>query len=143
MRVLLPLLIALGLASCAPMAPPEAMPASSAARLARVYYWRALPGKMQEYSRYIREVAEPIDEEARHAGAFLSVTTYVNPDGSAPWTHMRIFLLRDQAQFDSLPQALEAAGVRLEPSGEKRRERQQYSATLRERVAEDTLHILR
>lgn len=56
---------------------------------------------------------------------------------------MRIFLLRDQAQFDALPQALEAAAVRLEPSEEKRRQRQQYSATLRDRVAEDTLYILR
>lgn len=143
MRFLLPLLTAVALVSCAQARPPQAMPPAPDAQLARVYYWRAKPGKLQEYSRYIREMAEPIDEEGRRAGAFLSVTTYVDPGEHSPWTHMRIFLLRDRAQFDALPQALEAAAVRLEPSEEKRRQRQQYSATLRDRVAEDTLYILR
>lgn len=32
--------------------------------LARIYYWRARPGKLDEYSRYVREAAEPIDHEA-------------------------------------------------------------------------------
>jgi hypothetical protein len=63
--------------------------------LAQVYYWRARPGKLAEYNRYVREVAEPIDHEAQRRGAFISVTTLVTSDSTTPWTHMRIFLLRD------------------------------------------------
>lgn len=38
--------------------------APSGSTLARIYYWRARPGKLDEYNRYIREIAEPIDREA-------------------------------------------------------------------------------
>ena len=32
--------------------------------IAQIYYWRAKPGKYAEYTRYVHDVAEPIDAEA-------------------------------------------------------------------------------
>ena len=58
--------------------------ADSITTLAQIYFWRAKPGKLEEYTRYIREHAEPIDNEARRAGAFLSVTTYMASDTTVP-----------------------------------------------------------
>lgn len=49
--------------------------ASNAAAVYLVYYWRARPGKAAEYAAYIRNVAEPIDEEARKAGVFEELRT--------------------------------------------------------------------
>src|SRR5262245_288778 len=87
---------------------PSTMPApmASGATLARVYFWRAKPGQEAAYDRYVREVAEPIDHEAQRAGAFLSVTTMVTNDTTLPYTHMRVFMLRDSAQLNGLSAAL-------------------------------------
>ena len=125
-------------------APPAAVtdPASSAT-IAQVYFWRAKPGKLDEYTRYIRDVAEPIDHEAQRAGAFLLITTYLANDSTVPWTHMRIFLLRDSAQLRGLSDALTAAGVRLQPDSVRRRQQSQYSATLRDRVGATVVQIVR
>ena len=112
-------------------APP---PSTSQATIAQVYFWRAKPGKLDEYSRYIRDVAAPIDEEARRTGAFLSVTTYLASDTLVPWTHMRVFLLRDSAQLRALGAALNDAGVRIQPDSVKRRQQSEYSGSLRDRV---------
>ena len=79
--------------------------------LAQIYFWRARPGMSAEYDRYIREVGEPIDREAQRAGAFVDVTTYAASDTTLPWTHMRVFLLRDSSQLRGLGAALSAAGV--------------------------------
>lgn len=111
--------------------------------LAQVYYWRAKPGKFDDYTTYIRDVAERIDDEARRAGAFLSVTTYMTRDTTSPWTHMRVFILRDSAQLAGLGAALERAGVAFEPDSVKRRVRGEYSATLRDRVGSAVLELLR
>lgn len=111
--------------------------------IARIYYWRALPGRLDEYTRYIRDIAERIDAEAQRRGAFVSVTTYVSRDPASPWTHMRIFILRDSVQLAGLSTALDAAGVTFEPDSVKRRLRGEYSATLRERVGDATVGILR
>ena len=113
------------------------------ARLAQIYFWRSKPGKLEEYTRYIRERAEPIDEEARRAGAFISVTTFMASDTTVPWTHMRVFLLRDSTQLRALGDALTAAGVRLEPDSLKRRQQSDYSATLRDRVGSTVVNIVR
>ena len=113
------------------------------ATLAQVYFWRARAGKVEEYTRYIRDVAEPIDHEAQRAGAFLSVTTYMANDSTLPWTHMRVFLLRDSAQLRGLGDALTAAGVRVQPDSIKRRQQSEYSASLRDRVGASVLQILR
>src|SRR5438309_1886480 len=95
-------------ASRAPQPPGAATP-----RLAQAYFWRARPGKLAEYTRYVREVAEPIDHEAQRRGAFLSVTTYLSHDTTTGWTHLRIFLLRDSVQLAGLGRALDSAGIRL------------------------------
>ena len=116
---------------------------SAGGSLARVYYWRAKPGKLAEYTRYIREVAAPIDEAARQRGAFISVTTYVSRDSTIPWTHMRIFVLRDSAQLAGLSAELTSAGLIVEPDSAKRRQQSEYSATLRDRVGDAVLDILR
>src|SRR4051812_3141055 len=80
--------------------------------IAEVYFWKAKPCKLDEYNRYIREFAEPIDMEAQRTGAFLSVRTYLATRPDAPWTHMRIFVLRDKAQQAGLSAALDAAKIR-------------------------------
>jgi len=113
------------------------------ATLAQIYFWRARPGMMVEYNRYIREVAEPIDREAQRAGAFVSVTTYAASDTTLSWTHMRVFLLRDSSQLSGLGAALSAAGARLQPDSSRRRQQAEYSATLRDRVGGTVTQILR
>jgi hypothetical protein len=115
----------------------------AAGTLAQIYYWRAKPGKFDEYTRYVRDIAEPIDEDAHRRGAFISVTTYMTQDTSSAWTHMRVFILRDSAQLRGLSAALDSAGIRLEPDSVKRRQRGQYSAGLRDRVGAATVQILR
>lgn len=116
---------------------------ASDATLAQVYFWRARPGKLEEYTRYVRDVAEPIDHEAQRAGAFLSVTTYLASDTTGSWTHMRVFLLRDSIQLRGLSDALTAAGVRIQPDSVKRRQQSEYSATLRDRVGASVVQIVR
>jgi hypothetical protein len=116
---------------------------ASGATLAQIYFWRAKPGKADEYTRYIRDRAEPIDAEARRSGAFISVTTYQASDTTVPWTHMRVFLLRDSTQLRGLGDALTAAGARLEPDSVKRRLQSEYSASLRDRVGATVVNIVR
>ena len=111
--------------------------------IARVYFWRAKPGKLAEYNHYVRDIAAPIDEDARRRGAFISVTTYVARDTTLPWTHMRVFSLRDSAQLAGLAAALAAAGAALEPDSIKRRQQSEYSATLRDAVSNSLMDILR
>lgn len=138
-----------GAAACSPSSnPPGQGPSptptvAQAGTLAQIYYWRARPGKLDEYSRYIRDLAEPIDHEAQRRGAFLSVTTYVAHDTASAWTHMRVFILRDSAQLRGLSVALDSAGIRLEPDSTKRRLRGVYSAGLRDRVGAVTVELLR
>jgi hypothetical protein len=122
----------LALAACRVKVAPEASTPPTQGTLAQVYYWRAKPGMVAAYTAYIRDVALPIDEDARRHGAFLSVTTYQSRDTLSPWTHMRIFVLRDSAQLAALAQSLDAAGARIEPDSAKRRARSQYAATLRD-----------
>ena len=116
--------------------------AAATGTIAQIYYWRAKPGTFDEYTRYVRDVAEPIDAEAHRRGAFVSVTTYMTQDTASMWTHMRVFILRDSAQLRGLSAALDSAGIRLEPDSVKRRLRGQYSATLRDRVGAATVGIL-
>jgi len=133
------------LAACHSSVSTSASPvaATREAAIAQIYFWRARPGKLEEYTRYVRDVAEPIDEEARRAGAFISVTTYVASDTTVPWTHMRVFLLRDSTQLRGLSAALTAAGVRIQPDSVRRRQQSEYSATLRDRVGATVTSIIR
>jgi hypothetical protein len=121
----------------------DAPAATAAGTIAQVYSWRAKPGKFDEYTRYVRDIAEPIDAEGQRNGAFLSVTTFMTRDTTSAWTHMRLFVLRDSTQLRELSGKLDAAGVQLEPDIVKRRLRGEYSATLRDRVGTQMAHILR
>jgi len=132
----------LGCATAGGPRPDDTGPAP-AATLAQIYFWRAKPGKLDEYSRYIRERAEPIDAEAQRGGAFISVTTFMASDTTVPWTHMRVFTLRDSTQLRALGDALTAAGTRLEPDSVKRRQQNEYSASLRDRVGSLVVAIVR
>jgi hypothetical protein len=95
------------------------------------------------YDAYIRDIAQPIDDDARRHGAFVSVTTYQSRDTLTPWTHMRVFLLRDSLQLASLGAALNAAGARVEPDSAKRRARADYAATLRDAAGMMVVDIIR
>src|SRR5438128_12262261 len=107
---------------------PPSLHAQEKGTVAAIYYWKAKQGKLSDYNRYIREVAEPIDAEAQRIGAFISVTTFVSQKEDAAWTHMRVFTLKDRAQLDKLSPALEAAGARVEPDEAKRKARAEYEA---------------
>ena len=135
--------LVLGCASATHTGSAEASAQTASPALAQVYFWRARPGKAADYSRYIREIAEPIDAAAQRAGAFISVTTYAASDTTVPWTHMRVFLLRDSSQLKGLSDALTAAGARVEPDSAKRRRQGEYSATLRDRVGAAVMTIVR
>lgn len=135
-------MLTLGCATASRSAAPAGIDATKTT-LAQIYFWRARPGMFAEYSRYIRDVAEPIDREARRAGAFVAVTTYAANDTTLPWTHMRVFLLRDSSQLLGLGAALSAAGARLEPDSLRRKQQGEYSATLRDRVGATVTQIVR
>jgi len=122
---------------------PTPSPSPAAATLAQVYFWRARPAKLEEYTTYVRDHAEPIDHEAQRAGAFISVTTYLANDSTLAWTHMRVFLLRDSTQLRGLSDALTAAGARMQPDSVTRRQQGEYSATLRDRVGATVVQIVR
>jgi len=136
------LVLALGCASSIPRSGAGMDPAVDAT-IAQVYFWRARPGMREAYERYIRDVAEPIDREAQRTGAFIAVTTYSASDTTLPWTHMRVFLLRDSTQLRGLSAALSSAGARLEPDSVRRRQQGEYSATLRDRVSGTVMQIVK
>jgi len=97
----------------------EAVPQSADQPVYVVYYWRARPGREAEYSAYVRDYAEPIDEEARKAGVFEEVHTYTpflrtGAEG-ADWTHMRVFKLKNFAALDGFSAGLNAATDRVYP----------------------------
>ncbi|HEY3287415.1 MAG TPA: hypothetical protein VGJ96_09905 [Gemmatimonadaceae bacterium] len=121
---------------------PATTPAIERGTIAQIYYWRAKPGKFEEYTRYVRDVAEPIDAEGQRNGAFISVTTFMTRDTASTWTHMRVFVLRDSTQLLEMSGKLDAAGVKLEPDSVKRRLRGEYSASLRESAGRATVQIL-
>ena len=102
-----------------------------------VYYWRARPGHESEYAAYIRDVAEPIDEEARKAGVFEWVRTYTpalktGAEG-ADWTQMRVFKLANYAALDGFSPGLTAATRRIYPNSAD----QPSSAGLRDLVRQE------
>ena len=110
------------------------------------YYWRAKPDKIAEYNAYVREYAEPIDEEARKAGAFEEVRTYLaanRTDGKLPdWTHLRVFKVKDAAAANALGAALDAATKKLR-SEEQRKAATEKAATLRDLVRQERWTELR
>jgi hypothetical protein len=112
-----------------------------------VYYWRARPGKLDAYTDYIRRTAEPIDEDARKAGAFEEIHTYASmtsPSGTTPdWTHMRVFRLRNMEAAQKLSGALDEATKRVYPDESKRKENTAFAAELRDFVRQEMWTDLR
>jgi hypothetical protein len=108
------------------------------------YYWRAKPGQADAYGEYIRTVAEPIDEDARRAGAFEEVRTVTPAPGiTTDWSHLRIFRLKDAAAAEALGAALDAATARIVPDETKRKANSERSATLRDFVRREVWTELR
>ncbi len=130
-----------GDASSVPRTADDQTAGSAAQPIYVVYYWRARPGKLAAYSEYIRNVAEPIDEEARKAGVFEEVKTYtpavVTGAPGADWTHMRVFRLKSFAAWDAFSAGLDAAATRVHPDEPKRREVMGVSAELRDLVRQE------
>ena len=117
-------------------------PADHDGATAEVYYWKAKAGKLDEYNRYIHDYAAPIDHEAQRRGAFISVTTFISQKADSPWTHMRVFVLRDHGQQEALQKALDEAKLRLHPDEQERNRQAAYAGTLRDAVGHETLEIL-
>jgi hypothetical protein len=115
----------------------------SGGSIAEVYYWKAKPGKLDDYNRYIKTVGEPVDFEARRAGALESITTYISHRPDSPWTHMRIFVLKDKEQAANLEKALDDAGLRVQPDESKRKANGELAATLRDPAGHEELEILK
>ncbi len=133
-----------------PIAGPREAEQAAAAREAAAfvaYYWKARPGRAQEYNEYILRVAEPIDESARRAGVFevvRTVTPLAGPKGELPeWTHLRIFRLKNLAAVDQLGPGLDAATARVVPDEAQRKANTARSADLRDLVRREVWTELR
>src|SRR5262245_13606446 len=96
------------------------------------------------YNDYIRKTAEPIDEDARRAGAFEEVRTVTPAPGvTTDWTHLRIFRVKNMAVGDALGAALEAATGRVVPDEATRKANSERSAGLRDFVRREVWTELR
>jgi hypothetical protein len=115
----------------------------SGGTIAKVYYWKAKPGKLDDYNHYIKTVGAPVDFEAERARAFVSMTTYISHSPDSPWTHMRVFVLKDREQAANLEKALDDAGLRVQPDESKRKANADLAATLRDAAGHDELEILK
>src|SRR5262252_611134 len=108
------------------------------------YYWRAKPGKIDEYNAYIKGTAEKIDEDARRAGVFEEVRTVTPAPGTVTdWTHLRIFRLKNAAAEQALGAGLDAATLRVVPDEAKRKANSERSAGLRDLVRREVWTALR
>ena len=108
------------------------------------YYWRARPGKIDEYTDYIKNTAEAIDESARRAGVFEEVRTVTPAQGTVTdWTHLRIFRLKNAAAEQALGAGLDAATLRIVPDEAKRKANSERSAGLRDLVRREVWTQLR
>jgi hypothetical protein len=119
-------------------------PATADTAVFVAYYWRAKPGKLEEYSAYIKNTAEAIDEDARRAGAFEEVRTVTPAPGTmTDWTHLRIFRLKNAAAEQALGAGLDAATLRVVPDEATRKANSERSAGLRDLVRREVWTQLR
>ena len=119
-------------------------PASTDTPVFVAYYWRARPGKVDEYNDYIKNTAEAIDESARRAGVFEEVRTVTPAAGTVTdWTHLRIFRLKNAAAEQALAAGLDAATLRVVPDEAKRKANSDRSAGLRDLVRREVWTQLR
>ena len=121
-----------------------AQPPASDGAVFVAYYWRARPGKVDEYNDYIKHTAEAIDEDARRAGVFEEVRTVTPAPGTVTdWTHLRIFRLKNAAAEQALGAGLDAATLRVVPDEAKRKANSDRSAGLRDLVRREVWTQLR
>ena len=119
-------------------------PASADTPVFVAYYWRARPGKLDEYNAYIKGTAEKIDEDARRAGVFEEVRTVTPAPGTVTdWTHLRIFRLKNAAAEQALGAGLDAATLRVVPDEAQRKANSDRSAGLRDLVRREVWTQLR
>lgn len=109
------------------------------AAIAQILYFKAKPGKLDAYNRYIHDIAAPIDEDARKAGAFVGLTTLVNPDPNATWSHMRLFTFESREQLAAFSRKMDEATARVVTSEAQRQVNAALSASLRDRVGESVV----
>jgi hypothetical protein len=109
---------------------------------ARIIYWRARPGQLDAYSRYLHAYVEPIDEAARVAGVLRSYATWIDSTPGAPWTHMRLFVFDDVAQRDVMKDGLARIAAQLMPDATQRAQRAALAETLRDKAGEQDLDSL-
>ena len=143
MKQILALCVVAALAVPALASAGQSSPSADAAVFV-AYYWRAKPGKIDEYNAYIKNVAEAIDESARRAGVFEEVRTVTPAPGTvADWTHLRIFRLKNAAAEQALAAGLDAATLRVVPDEAKRKANSERSAGLRDLVRREVWTQLR
>jgi hypothetical protein len=119
-------------------------PSSSDTPVFVAYYWRARPGRIDEYNDYIKNTAEAIDEDARRAGVFEEVRTVTPAPGTVTdWTHLRIFRLKNAAAEQALAAGLDAATLRVVPDEARRKANSERSAGLRDLVRREVWTQLR
>ena len=109
---------------------------------ARAIYWRAKPGRLEDYTAYLRTVVEPIDQAALHRGDLLSFTTLIDASATAAWTHMRLFTFENPTQRANMVASLAQAAASLTPDAHERAARAAHAATLREQVGEADFDLL-
>jgi hypothetical protein len=137
-------LTAIFLLALSSVAPAQAQISSRDGAVFVAYFWRAKPGQADAYGEYIRKTAEPIDENARRAGAFDEVRTVTPAPGvTADWTHLRIFRVKNMAAADALAAALDAATARVVPDETTRKANSERSAGLRDFVRREVWTELR
>src|SRR5438876_4159425 len=97
-RIVTIALLLVGVAGEAPRG--QQAPSEPAAFVA--FYWRAKPGRLDAYNDYIRNVAVPIDEDARRHGVFEELRTVMPaPVTTTDWTHLRVFRVRNFAAAEA------------------------------------------
>lgn len=112
-----------------------AQPAASEPAAFVAFYWRAKPGRLDAYNEYIRNVAVPIDEDARRHGVFEELRTVTPGPGTTPdWTHLRIFRVKNLAAVDTFQTGMDAATARVVADEAQRKANSERSAGLRDAV---------
>ena len=138
------LALAIVVATLMPGGAAAQQPATSDGAVFVAYYWRARPGKVDEYNDYIKHTAEAIDEDARRAGVFEEVRTVTPAAGTVTdWTHLRIFRLKNAAAEQALGAGLDAATLRVVPDEARRKANTERSAGLRDLVRREVWTQLR
>jgi hypothetical protein len=120
------------------------VPSSYEGPIALVTYFKAAPGKIEAYSKWMAEVAKPVDDWAAEHGAFESVVTYVNPDPNGEWTHMRIFTFKSREQMNGMAKVMDAAHKAVYPDPQKREEALGHKDDMRTQLSKsDLMEVIR